>query len=105
MAKIKKRKKAFDKQHIVIAKSDNKTRVTVAVSGAKRVNTVGVISVPKYREIAQSELLVDEVIIKNLVQRRTSKALWEKIVKELRKSRFLDGKEQATNSIIAKSLG
>ncbi len=104
MAKIKKSNSKYEKKSIVIAKSNDKERVTIALPNSKHFYSPEIISVPQYRKMAQSELLLDEVIIKNLVERKTSQALWEKIIKKIKKICCSDKKDLSKHSVIVKSI-
>lgn len=85
---------------IIVAKTSETKKVTIASPNSKRAYTE-IISVSPYRKIAKSELYADEVIINNIVRRKKTQALWERLVKRMWRTRR---QNPPNNSVVAKSM-
>lgn len=101
---MKKKTNIQCRKGIIISKSSNKEKVTVAICSPRK-ECSEIISVPQYRKIAKTELLDDEVIIKNIVERRISRALWEKLARKIRKTCYSDERNNSIRVISVKSGG
>ena len=86
----------YDSERIIIVKSSNNVRISIGLPDSKVVYSE-IISVPPYRNVAKSELFADEIIISNIIKRRKTQALVDKILRKI-KEELLSNKHKIVSS-------
>ena len=86
----------YDSERIIIVKSSNNVRISIGLPDSK-VDYSEIISVPPYRNVAKSELFADEIIISNIIKRRKTQALVDKILRKI-KEELLSNKHKIVSS-------
>lgn len=86
----------YDSERIIIVKSSNNVRISIGLPDSKVVYSE-IISVPPYRNVAKSELFADEIIISNIIKRRKTQALMDKILRKI-KEELLSNKHKIVSS-------